>query len=233
MPLAQVNNEGFLLEGRTMVSNSLTDPEILEQLKVYGYDEARINAGLTLLEETEALILKQKKEYGEQYQATLDVEKAKEAADSAYMKTLKIARLVFQKNAKAATMLMLLGERARSLQGWLEQAQTFYKSLIADSSLVAEMGKFNYTVDKLNEENALVSEVSKKIQAQRKETGEAQQATQDRDAKVKELDKWLSDFRAIIKIALDETPQRMEKLGIQVLNAPRAKKAAVTATAKS
>lgn len=49
---------------------------------------------------------------------------------------------------------------------------------------------------------------------QKKETGEAQAATQRRDKKIDELAKWVSDLRAVVKVALAGDPQQLEKLGI-------------------
>lgn len=224
METVTANGEGFLLEARTLLNNALNDPDILAHLKAYAYDETRIGEGLSLLGTTETLILAQKKEYGEQYEATQDLETSWNAADKAYMKTLKIARIVFQNNPKGAAALMLLGERLESLTGWLEQALAFYQNLINDPDMVSAMSKFGYTADKLKAESAMVSDVSLKSQAQIKEKGEAQQATQDRDSKMKELDKWISDFRAVVKIALSDEPQKLEKLGIVVLNGPRRQK---------
>ena len=48
----------------------------------------------------------------------------------------------------------------------------------------------------------------------RKREGEAQQATKDRVAAMDALDEWMSDFVAIARIALEEKPQFLEKLGI-------------------
>jgi hypothetical protein len=76
------------------------------------------------------------------------------------------------------------------------------------------MTKFGYTTDKLNNEYTLVKDVADKNLTQKKETGEAQQATELRDKKIDELDKWISDFRSIAKVALSDTPQKLEKLGI-------------------
>ena len=70
-----------------------------------------------------------------------------------------------------------------------------------------------YTQAKLEAEAALVEAVVAASAAQDKERGEAQEATQLRDAKLDELDRWVSDYKAIATVALDELPQRLEQLG--------------------
>lgn len=47
---------------------------------------------------------------------------------------------------------------------------------------------------------------------QEKEKGEAQEATQKRDAAIAALDEWLGDFRVVARIALEDIPQLMEAL---------------------
>lgn len=65
-------------------------------------------------------------------------------------------------------------------------------------------------------DQALVETLQTKVQAQAKETGEAQQATVTRDAAVKKLDQWVGELRAILKVALDDRPQVLESVGITV-----------------
>lgn len=50
--------------------------------------------------------------------------------------------------------------------------------------------------------------------AQQSETGEAQEATQDRDAALDAIDDWMAIFIAIARLALEDDPQLLEKLGI-------------------
>ena len=44
--------------------------------------------------------------------------------------------------------------------------------------------------------------------------GKAQQSTKDRDYALDKLANWLSDFIAIARIALEDRPQLLEKMGI-------------------
>jgi hypothetical protein len=43
--------------------------------------------------------------------------------------------------------------------------------------------------------------------------GEAQEATRLRDARLDELDEWMSDFKVVAQVALKENDQWLEKLG--------------------
>ena len=50
--------------------------------------------------------------------------------------------------------------------------------------------------------------------AQSKETAEAQQATQERDAAVDLIDAWMSDLLGIARLATEDSPQLMELLNV-------------------
>ncbi len=49
---------------------------------------------------------------------------------------------------------------------------------------------------------------------QKKEKGEAQQTTVDRDTAIDNMEEWLADFLSIARIALEERPQLLEKMGV-------------------
>jgi hypothetical protein len=64
----------------------------------------------------------------------------------------------------------------------------------------------------LSAAQAQVEGVASLNNAQEQEKGEAQAATQERDAAIEALDDWLADFRVVARIALEDDPQLMEAL---------------------
>ena len=100
------------------------------------------------------------------------------------------------------------------LSGWLSQARQFYLNALADSETLTKLGAYGITQAKLEAGQLLHGQVETANAAQEKEKGDAQQATKDRDAAMDSLDEWMSDFVAIARIALEEKPQFLEKLGI-------------------
>ena len=203
-----------LLAVQLAIENALADQDLLAELALFGYDEAKLNAGKQLYQEALTLVNQQKVEYGEQYEATEGLRQVKEEADKAYMRSLKVARIALRGNVQARTALMLGGPRKRSLAGWLSQAQAFYANLLADANLMWKMANFGYDQVKLETEQALVLAVLQADQAQQKEMGEARQATQVRDAKLDEMDAWMHDFINIARVALEEQPEKLATLGI-------------------
>jgi hypothetical protein len=197
-----------------MIENGSSDPVAKAALAVYGYTDEKLMAGRTLYNDAFNLQAAQKKEYGEQIEATLALNEIWGKAHQQYIKTLKIARVALADHARADKAAMLYGRRKISISGWLEQAKIFYKNIMEDTNLMDAFAEFGYLRSKLQEEAALMDQVEAKSQAQKKEIGDAQEATQARDKKIDELAKWISDLRAVVKVALADNPQQLEKLGI-------------------
>ena len=214
MPYLNQRIDQRLLAVQLAVENTLSDQELSAELALFGYDEAKLNVGKSLYEEAQALVNQQKAQYGEQYEATQALHQAKEKADKAYMRTLKVARIALRGNVQAHTALMLGGVRKLSLAGWLAQAQAFYANLLADPNFMAQMANFAYDQAKLEAEQALVLAVLQADQVQQKQMGQARQATKIRDAKLDEMDAWMVDFISIARVALEEQTEKLAALGI-------------------
>ena len=202
-----------LLEAQVAIDNSLNIPAILNAVSAFGYDLARLQAARALYDEVMALVAAQKREYGDQYEATAVLQTAWDSADAAYKRTLKVCRILFKGNAKAAGALNLSGSRKKSLSGWLEQAITFYTNLLNTPDFITALAEFGYDQAKLEAEAALVQAVENANAAQDKERGEAQESTLARDAKLDELDEWVARYKKVAQLALEESPQQLEQLG--------------------
>ena len=202
-----------LLAAQVAIDNSMNISSILTAVTPFGYDLIRFQAARALYEECMALVALQKKEYGDQYEATATVEKAWAAADFAYKDALQIARLAFRDDNQAQAALLLNGRRKRTLGGWIEQTSVFYTNLLSDPDKIAAMSAYTYDAIKLGAENELILAVIAANAVQEEEKGEAHDATKARDAKVDELDQFIADYKLVAQVALSRTSQTLDQLG--------------------
>lgn len=197
------------------IGNALADPALSDLLAEFGYDEARIGEGQALLDTARTIHRSRSKNYGRQQEASEKLRAAVDHANALYMQHVKLARLALRDEPGLARSLGLIGSRKQSLSGWMEQAGTFYDNALSTPAVTAALERFNVTVDDLMEGQTRVLAVSALNRAQEKEKGIAQRKTAQRDDAMDALDMWMSEFRAVARIALANDPQQLEKLQIQ------------------
>ncbi len=207
----------FLMYAGTAIANARETPDILAALGVYGYDDEVLQQGQDLLDTARALTDAQRKEYGDQFAATAARKEALEQADATYTAHRKLAAIVFKDNADLRTALALDERKKQSFSGWFDQATRFYNNLLANPDAVAAMARFRMTQEKLAEGQALVQQAQTLDRVRDREMGEAQRATQARDAAIDELSEWMAEFKIVAKIALAGDPQMLEALGFGVI----------------
>jgi hypothetical protein len=181
-----------------------------------GYSESKLNEGAALLNDAKTIVENQRKEYGEVDEAQDRYESERKAANDDYMDTIRICRVAFKDDVKAITTLELNGRRARTISGWLEQTTSFYRSLLSNDEWKAALANFGQTEEKLTTRLNAIEQVALASEAVKKEMGDAQNATRERDMKLEELAEWVNDYEVIARIALADKPQLLEKIGIVV-----------------
>lgn len=206
----------FLLSAQKMIENALADEGIKQTMAAYGYTPEILTVGKKLYENVAVLQNTGKQEYGEQVAATAELNESSKKAKQLYRQTLKIARVALKEKVKTDKTVMLYGARKHSFSGWLEQAQSFYANLICDDEFMSTLSVYGYSPEKLEQEFAFINKVFAKHLIQKKETGEAREATIIRDNALDDLIAWISDFKAVAKVAFAENPQQLEKLGIVI-----------------
>ena len=203
-----------LSQAQLAIENALNNQAILSALADYGYTRAKLQTGQQLYTAAAAAQLAKSAEVGEQISATAAVQSAWKTAEKTYMRCVKIARVAFKRDPGIATQLDLGGTRKESLSGWLAQANQFYQNALSNQAILTELKEFGITEPKLKAGLAELKAIETANLTQEKEKGEAQAATQKRDAALDALQDWLSDYLAVAKVALEDNPQLLEGLGI-------------------
>lgn len=198
------------------INNSLGDDEIKNAVAGLGYTEEKLNQGKLLLEDSRNLYETQLKEYGDVDAAQDALKSIRKEAYGNYITHLTIARIAFKNNVQAISTLELTGTRATTLSGWLSQARNFYNALLANEEWKTVMAGYGQTGAMLAESLEKVEGVAKAAENVKKEMGDAQNATLERDMRFEELTEWLSEYDQIAEIALADNPQLLERIGIVV-----------------
>ena len=77
---------------------------------------------------------------------------------------------------------------------------------------MTKYGQYNTPLAAVNAAKALVNAAEQANIIQAKETGEAQQATKERDGKMDALDSAMSEFYALAELACEDAPELLEML---------------------
>lgn len=201
-------------EGHNRLVTARDDDEIQPILALYGYTPTRLNEGLALLDALEDEAEARVDELGDQYAATDDFEEAWEAAKQVYMRHVELARILFEEDENRMTDFGLRGRRERDISGWLGQARLLYNGLEGDPEAVTQLGALNVSADELTAARALVDDLEARQRVQDEEEGEAEMATQERDAAFRTARRWMRVFNRVATVALAPFPQLREKLGL-------------------
>ena len=199
------------------INGTLSNPTILALMAPFGYTEARIRAeGLAKYDTMKMEISNSQKEYGEQYSAYSEMTMLWDKNREIYMPILRIARIALKNQSGALHSLRATGTRRRSVTGFIADAEMLYSNLLMQPSYLTIMSKFGITNASLNSAIAQLEVLKQAHVKYFKEKGEAQDQTVKRDRIYDELYDWYSDFRAVLRIALIDSEQMLEKLGIIV-----------------
>lgn len=212
MPAPYHSIEDSLNRYLTGLTNALDVPELQSRVALYGYTPDKLNQMLTQRQQAFDLYLAQKTEYSEQHAATAAFEQAWKTAHETYMRLVRLGRILFRDDHAVFVKLTLNEERKRTFSGWLAQANTFFSNLLSDQNALAKYDQYNTPPTAINAAKVLVDVAEQANIIQAKETGEAQQATKERDGKMDALDSAMSEFYALAELACEDAPELLEML---------------------
>ena len=205
--------EDFLNNSRSILDLCTRDEELRQAVANFGYDEERLSEGRQLFDEL-VRVAELQEATDEERRLCFERKSAFQTELSAdYMKYLKIARIVFNKNEEAYLSLALKGQRARTYEKWYHQVSVFANNLLANKEYLGKMSSFG-----IKEKNIkILKQNLDKIQRMSEEctrlSARVSSVVKDKKTRMIKWQGWLSDFVKIVRIAIEDTrPEDKKRL---------------------
>ena len=202
-------------EFRLLIFNS-SKPEILPSLETYGMDKEHLTKGEELYNVVQDLTEKQKLEQQEESQAYDTFYESKEESENNLRKTQKIVKMASRSDKNLQNRIKVNETKERKIEEWIKQSVEFYNLVLNEQSFLTSIAKFSLTPEKLTAEKNQINALKDLRNKAMSEKGQAQEATRLRNEKMEELEDYCYELRTLATIALEDTPQLLEELGILV-----------------
>ncbi len=204
---------GLLSYSDVAIANVENQPTISAAMAELGYDNAMIEEGKALNQAAHDAYKFNKQEDDETRESYQRFEEAKTALNKLYSLHRKKAKVVFRDEPIVLNRLMLASALPGAYINWLVGVEKFYDGMLADEALQTRMARLKLTPDELTQGRTLIANLKSKRTAYLLEVGESEAATKAKDEALAKLDRWMSEFYAVARIALEDQPQLLEALG--------------------
>lgn len=201
---------------RVAFENVEKQPEIAAIMAEFGYDETLLTEGKTLLTKTRASYDFNKKEDDETTVAYSNFTTTKDNLAKVYSLHRKKGKVIFRKDETTYKKLGLKGSLPTSYLKWLETVKKFYAVAVGNSEIEKKLKRLKVTPNELQKTVTLIASLESARAEYLNEKGESQDATKQKDKAFGEIDDWMSEFYAVAKIALEDSQQLLESLGMFV-----------------
>ena len=198
-----------------LLRNSLHEDSIKRTMNQYGYNEKELNYiyGLNkelteLVDASEAAKNRKRLVYRDKSNLLTRIKKE-------YMRYLKLARIALAEDLKAGEALMLNGARARTINEFIFQMNTFVSNLLKNEDWLNALKVYNIqteNIQALEEQLKELGHLSDKcLEAQ----GEVRRITNLKKKMLINIQGYVSDYVKVVRIAFEEKPGLLVSLGIK------------------
>ena len=215
MKLQSIND--ILWAARLAVNNTAKDTEVAKKLGQFGFPARRMQEGKDLLTVVQEMEQAKKTCYNERWDISHQIEQELLSIRPVFREHVTAVRFVFRHEP---TILRSLNVRriANNQWTWVEQARSFYELLAPYRSQLATHG---VAPEELDQAQASLEAVLVLRDDRLHKKGEAEDCTQSRNQASDMLRSWLREFHTAARLALKDTPQKLEAYGINVPSVQR------------
>ncbi len=207
----------FMEECRMVIFNAADDEVINQRMLPFGYDEAKHQANKQLYNDTLALIAQNKQEHAEWENASNTFNNSLLDAKDGFNLLRRRLRFWYDAKSDLAVTLGLYSDKISRYSDFVQTAKNFYEQLLLSEEAQEKLLAFGYTSDMLTEMKQQVDQLDQLRSQREKESGDAQYAIKERNAKMDQLHEVAEEVKRLGRlIFLDDEAQYLEKLGIIV-----------------
>ena len=211
----------------TAITNARANPEIHTRMASFGYGLGELTAGQELQADAQEKEDQQKMRYGDLSVASAAHKEKRAELHERAQRDRTLGRIALKDESELFDSMKLSGPLDLSRVGMVADVDQMYKAMQGRPECHAKLARRGLTAAAIQEGLELVAGVREARRAMENADGAAQEATRVRDEALKALDSWMSDFIAIVRIALAEVPQLLEALGIYEPSGPQGRRRSI------
>lgn len=213
MPTLKTSSDRVLFQVGQIIGNCQRNEQIMEALATKGYTAEHFAEAEDLLEQAIEAKQLQSDTYGNMYSAYDTLDESRTAAQKAYGRIVRTARLAFEKDRGSLRKLGLLEKRSNSFVAWIAQATAFYKAALSDDIIRAGLNRCGATEQEIKEAQHLAETSHQDFNTHSQLATQAKQSTKQRKDIMKQIEQWRNDLRTSAKMALRGNQPLFDEIG--------------------
>ncbi|MGZ2369276.1 hypothetical protein ACXR6G_05790 [Ancylomarina sp. YFZ004] len=206
----------FLERVRIALTNAESHPEIKAALAEYGVDDAKFTEGWQVFNLAKASWELNKAEESETRLLSNSYHTVYGELEMKFKRHRDLTQILCKKDPDTLIQLGVKGAFPSKYNEFFDQVKLFYTSLNTNAAIQTKLAILKLTPEIAAACLADLDSLLKLRADFDREMGESQAATVSKNAVLNDLSEWMDDFDTLAKIALYDTPQRLEVLGVLV-----------------
>ena len=202
----------FITATDQMLDIARTDAEIAPLLAPRGYDDDKLGTGVALKQTLQDTFTLRQQAIGTQKETVAASVGSEATARHGYTDFRETARAIFKDSATRAA-LGVMGKVPDDFQRFVTTARASYDAALANPTILAALTQYGYPATTIQNARSQLDAAVAADTAQTAAAGAAMRATQQRDEAYTTLLAWVSQFKAIAKVALRGRADLLRKLG--------------------
>ena len=206
-----------MLGYKVLIENSVNNPSVSATMSVFGFSTKKLLEGKVLYEEIENLMIRLGEHYDGHNLVSNTFSLKFHDADDRFSMHIRLARAILRNKAvKFSELLGINHERSGIFSEWINQARQFYGNALASRKLSSFLSRMNITEDTMLEMISDLDDLEQLKIQEEKELGKRPSEYLHLDNLIIKLEQWISEYKAVARIAFEDNFAALESLGMLV-----------------